>query len=285
MTFHCEICLNSFPSAEAVYEHWLQNHISDDKTEPFGFHVADLVSCFHCGQPGAYEELQAHHIQNHSNKQFTVVDLENEKKCALCAFVGAKLVEHARVEHDFILKGNISNPIALSDKQMKELNKIDLRQKVKCNTCKKIFETDNDFDKHYKQWHSDQPRKPVRKFKEDYKLYVPCCNQTIDESKFNFHFQNHQWDFVCDNCGASFPSIAAIIEHDSDVHDTMNAMEKHYDEYKKRMKLILLNTKVLCANGLVVRVQNLMTTEYRKKIPNVDDFLCNLVKVKQEKNA
>lgn len=280
--YHCNHCEAVFGTANEVYDHWLTIHTTAPGFKPFAFQVFNFASCFHCDYIGIYSALRDHHLADHLNKQFAIVDVNSPKKCAMCEFIGNDMVKHTKERHSIVINENMPNPLALSDQQLIELQSINLREKIKCGHCTKVFETESSFNRHTMTWHGTIAPKPIHGINDGFKLWVECCKQQITESVYLQHFQNHPPSFECVQCNVAYPDINAAIQHDKDVHKVKNAAEKNYQAFKNRFKAYYLSTKVIYGNGLVVSLQNLTATIHNKE-KDFDEFISTLVQVKQEK--
>lgn len=155
-------------------------------------------------------------------------------------------------------------------------------EQIKCGLCKNEFSTEHQFVRHNREHHPNTTPKAVRKYKSEPKLYLPCCNMTIDEKVFVFHFQNHPPNFVCVPCNQSYPTLNDIIEHDKQQHGIKDASEKRLAEFKRQLKKDYLSTEIRYPNGLVLNVQNLLGTNHSKEL-DFNAFIADLAKIKQEK--
>lgn len=156
------------------------------------------------------------------------------------------------------------------------------KKQIKCGYCKNEFATELQFVRHNREHHPNTTPKQVRKFKPEPKLYLPCCNMTIDEKVFVFHFQKHPPNFGCVPCNQSYPSLNDLIEHDKKQHGINDASEKRLAEFKRQLKKYYLSAEVRYPNGLVLNVQNLLATNHSKE-PDFNAFIADMARVKLEK--
>lgn len=264
--FYCFYCSNtqnkalSHNSIDKIYTHWHTTHKDASNSTPFRFYVVEKVACYYCHVIDSYEAILAHQRKCHPNESTVIVEENNRKKCALCAFNGTPLMGHYEIEHELLLQLDNFNPLSLSDETLHELWEIDIRPRH-CRLCEKVFKTHSDLFRHYALHHPNFDM-PVS---ADYSCTIDCvicpCQTAVNANQYFQHMQTHFREFKCSECDFSTADFINLVEHDKSAHQ-IESMRGRCLELSEQFMKLFFSAKIAFSNGLVVIMHNLLHTKF-----------------------
>lgn len=266
LMFHCIYCSSKqndgllHQNVNNIYAHWLTSHKNAANTNPFRFYVVENVACYYCDAIDSYGNILTHQKRCHPNESIVIVEENDRKKCALCAYNGTLLIGHFEIEHELLLQLDDFNPLCLSDETLNQLWQIDIRLRY-CKLCERILKTNSAFVRHYALQHS-HIELPIP---ENLSCTIDCvicpCQTTINANQYFQHIQSHFVEFKCSECDFSTDDFVNLVDHDKNVHH-IETMECRCLELSDRFMKLFFSTKIVFSNGLVVIMHNLLHTKF-----------------------
>lgn len=286
LTYYCAHCRlqdensQSFESIERVNVHWQVHHSGEDNFKPFRFQAIDMIECFHCDYVGEYPMVKKHYEENHANKQFAVVAVNNNEKCCLCNYVGPDMLDHFEDRHKDDM--NLKDPTVMTNKCLEELLAINLNIRYRCSGCARCFDAEHIVQSHIGRTHPESEVYATKVQCESIKAIVaPCCGEDEMQPQILLkHIQSHKRNYVCPMCNFSAPKMFGIDTHYKEQH--VRAPPMDFLQYvKQNLTTDYFASKVIFGTGLVVTKRNLKNTQYDDSL-DFEEFLQTFLYVKRE---
>lgn len=268
---HCQDKENStrtYSTIERVYKHWISAHSAvtsnSVKVLPFQFYVSEIVKCYYCKKNGNCAEIRAHHKNRHSSKDpYGMVLLNDTKACALCNSKDDDLVNHFKVVHNIINKAHVFNPICMSDQMVDHLLAIKIHEKIICDRCSRVYQTEDELAMHYLNAHNGLQMK-VSRCSSDTSIHVICwyCDKLLAANHFMQHIRSHSNAMKCSECNFISADINEHVKHAATIHKTIKTFDDIYLAFSDILKRKYFETKILFGNGLVLVKHNLLGTRW-----------------------
>ncbi|XP_031631955.1 uncharacterized protein LOC116346160 [Contarinia nasturtii] len=267
MLFFCKFCENSTgkklmcsSTTDGIYRHWKNVHKRNDK-KPFQFYMTELVACNYCNIMSTFDGLKEHVAKSHPNEAFVAIKaFHDTKQCALCNYAFDELTEHFQTEHHLAVEANVLNPIPLSNENLLRLLQISVHKKFKCEYCKEVFETRDEYRTHHSTKHI-KLEKLSEAFvdRESVKLIGDCCHIQIDPNSFHDHLEYHKYILKCESCSYRTDDPFYLMKHKIKTHGVTEDASTMYLNF---IQLRYWRSELIFGNGLVVNKFNTQGTEY-----------------------
>lgn len=283
MVYYCATCRDvsqtpslAYVSVPDVHAHWKVAHTNPPNLKPFQFYAVEFVACFYCNHISSFNEVKRHQDEAHPHKPYIITSVLNNKKCALCNYVGNNLAQHTRHEHELVLRLNAFNPNRFTDDTLNKLLAIDIHKKHKCGYCVKVCDVLGEIKQHIVMDHRKQIMYDTFFDNHSVKVIAGCCESVVDLHEFLNHLadSNHKFHSVCSKCQFQTGELLEFVDHQVKIHQ----ITKDGDSlYRRLLQTRFWLSKVIFGNGLLLNKHNLLGTEFddSKPFATLVDHLLN----------
>lgn len=199
LIYQCYYCMDKskrsiYADVDDVYEHWSSHH--DKKLEVFRFSVSHLAFCRYCDVVSTFEGLKKHRLACHSHKEFSIENIFDRTKCALCPTSAEDpsgfFAEHYEKHHRLALKLDDFNPITFNNDILHELIQLKGQKKYNCTICSQFFYTKDEANVHFIIKHPADEKEIIHTYdNQSIHLITGCCQANIDIETFLDHVKQH----------------------------------------------------------------------------------------------